>query len=195
MNYNYCETNFQRSQSGRERVSSPPRFRTHENFSNYRSMDRYYPTEVVEQSSIYYIKRQNSELKSTLYEEIRQNEEVSKKLKDKINELETIGKKLKNKTEEFDSFQISYNQSEQIRQEQAKLIESMKAEIEVIKKKLEKDEVDTDELKSEVSSKAGGTKSKAKPGDTARSEKQKDQKGSSSKNLKVTQTSNNKQSK
>lgn len=169
MNFNYSDTNYLRS-SGYTRVGSPNTMRVYESQNNYYPETRYYQPEVDEQST-YYLSIQNSELNSALYEEKRQNRELSGQLNFKISEAEAVGTKLKIKSDELDSLKIRYEQSEQIRQEQSKLIDSMQKEIENIKKKLaEKDQElgPSDDTKSDVSSKPGPKQQAAKNGNTAK---------------------------
>jgi len=88
------------------------------------------------QEQILKLKERNNELKLALKSESKKHQEVEKKLKKikfKEENFDCIEKNFIALQKEFEKIQKNYSQSELIRREQAKLIKSMKFEIELLK--------------------------------------------------------------
>lgn len=99
----------------------------------------------------YFLRLQNEELSNNLFQERRINRDVSKQLDEKYSQVEVMSKNLSSKTEELDSLNKQFAQSEQIRQEQSKLIESIQKELDYLREELKKQ----NEKEEEESTKKG----------------------------------------
>lgn len=92
--------------------------------------------EQKDKEKILKLKERNNELKLALKSERKKNDELEKKMKKikfKEENFDVLEKNFISLQKEFETMQKSYNQSELIRKEQAKLIKSMKYEIELLK--------------------------------------------------------------
>ena len=86
--------------------------------------------------SPYFLEFENDELAHSLYHEKRANQELVEILDNNKYELNNITRRYDSKVDEYNSLALKYEQSEQIRLEQARLITSLQKELETLREKM-----------------------------------------------------------
>ena len=129
MNYDYSGSPY--IYSSPRRVASPRRY-VYEPY--YEQIEK--PIYYREEPSPYYLQLQNEELTNSLFYEKRAVKEMSHLFEVKKVEADELKRKGESNEKELVVLKSQYTQSEQIRQEQSKLIESLQSEIDSLREKL-----------------------------------------------------------
>ena len=90
--------------------------------------------------SPYYLHHDNEELSHYLYEERRKNMELNAKVDGCNNDIIALSKKFESKANDYNELTVKFQQSEQIRTEQHKLIEQLQKELDILREKVIKDD-------------------------------------------------------
>ena len=102
--------------------------------------------------SPYFLEFENDELAHSLFEEKRANRELLSILDSNKYELEKISKNYDSKIDEYNALARKYEQSEQIRSQQASLIGSLENELKELREKVKNMELEQKEDEDEVES-------------------------------------------
>lgn len=103
------------------------------------------PLMVKQEHSPYFLEFENDELAHSLYEEKRVNRELLSILDSNKYELQVLGRRYDSKVDEINSLAVKYDQSEQIRKDQANLISSLQKELDTLREKVKQMEISNEE--------------------------------------------------
>lgn len=129
MNYDYSGSPYIYTSP---RIIASPRRYVYEPY--YEQIEK--PIYYREEPSPYYLQLQNEELTNSLFYEKRALKEITNLFEIKKIEAEDLKRKGESNEKELVVLKSQYTQSEQIRQEQSKLIESLQSEIDSLREKL-----------------------------------------------------------
>ncbi len=103
------------------------------------------PLLVKHEHSPYFLEFENDELAHSLYEEKRVNRELLSILDSNKYELQVLGRRYDSKVDEINALAVKYDQSEQIRKDQANLITSLQKELDTLREKVKQMELSNEE--------------------------------------------------